>query len=565
MKKAFPFFILFVLAAAVFLFRQSAAPVAVYSAARIEQSTDLSNYDIRTANSEAARAALINFRRQSGRDSSLLPEQERRKMNAAEAELRRRVPALKIEYGERLQTPEIISPDAARRNDEWLSAPSQAGRAFVLRAFVKDNSALFGLDGQQADALKTTADYAHGNLSFAQLEQEIKGLRVFQGEIKAAFTSQGEIVRVVNNLAPSLDYRNLSTEAALSAERAVGEAAKSIGVRISENETRRTESAAAGDKKIRFERGQFADATTVEKIYFPVEAGVARLAWQVLFWRDSEAYYVIVDARDATLLWRKNITEHQTQAATYNVYGNQASMMKTADSPTAFTPGCATPNPCPEPPVINRQSFTLVGNEPPYAFNNLGWIPDGENRTVGNNAEAGIDRQSPNGIDDNGWAFGSPNRNFVYNYNPAPGNPPPGEEPLPPAQTYPPSPFQQGSTTNAFYVVNRYHDELYRLGFTEPARNFQTDNFGRGGAGNDSVSVEVQDASGTNNANFTTPMDGGRGRLQLYVWTNPTPDRDGALDNQMIVHELTHGLSNRLHGNVSGLDGNMARGMGEGW
>ncbi|HEX9959764.1 MAG TPA: M36 family metallopeptidase, partial [Pyrinomonadaceae bacterium] len=429
---------------------------------------------------------------------------------------------------------------------------------------MKQNSALFGLDDGQINALKTTADYADGNLSFAQMEQEINGLPVFQGEIKAGFTNRGEIARVVNNLAPSLDYRNLSTAAGLSAERAVGEAAKFIGARINENDLRRIESA-DNDKKVRFERGRFADATTVEKIYFPVEIGAARLAWRILLWREADAFYMIVDAHDGTLLWRKNITEYQTQAATYNVYGSAASMMKTADSPTAFTPGCATPNPCPEPPVIDRQSFTLVGSEPPYNFNNLGWIPDGENRTVGNNAEAGIDRQAPNGIDDNGWAFGNPNRNFVYNYNPAPGNPPPGEEPLPSTQTYPPSPFQQGAITNAFYAVNRYHDELYRLGFTEQARNFQNDNFGRGGAGNDSISVEVQDSSGTNSTNFSTPADGGRGRLQLYVWTTPTPDRDGALDNQMIVHELTHGLSSRLHGNASGLNANISRGMGEGW
>src|SRR6185369_17056817 len=76
---------------------------------------------------------------------------------------------------------------------------------------------------------------------------------------------------------------------------------------------------------------------------------------------------------------------------------------------------------------------------------------------------------------------------------------------------------------------------------------------------------EAQDSSGTNNANFATPADGGRGRLQLYIWTGPTTNRDGALDNQVIVHELTHGLSNRLHGNATGLSTNMAGGMGEGW
>jgi subtilisin-like proprotein convertase family protein len=53
--------------------------------------------------------------------------------------------------------------------------------------------------------------------------------------------------------------------------------------------------------------------------------------------------------------------------------------------------------------------------------------------------------------------------------------------------------------------------------------------------------------------------------MQMYRFTAPTPDRDGTADADIIIHELTHGTSNRLHGNASGLGTNMARGMGEGW
>ena len=102
---------------------------------------------------------------------------------------------------------------------------------------------------------------------------------------------------------------------------------------------------------------------------------------------------------------------------------------------------------------------------------------------------------------------------------------------------------------------------MYLFGFTEPARNFQTDNFGRGGLGNDRILVHVQ----TFGNNFSSLADGMRGQFVASIWTSPTPDRDGALDTQVIVHELTHGLSNRLHGNATGLSTNMSRGMGEGW
>ncbi len=557
-RKTYLIFILFVLTSA-FLFWQYSAEAEV--ATREEKPNKLTNYDIRT--DKSAKQTMASFAGESGKTDSVIDAARQRMLNA-EAALRSKISNLKIESNEDLRIPEIIATEAGLKIG-FLTSPSNEKRADILRSFLRQNSELIGLENAQIEALEKTADYTNpdGNLSFVHFAQKIKDVPVFRGEIKAGFSKRGEIVRVVNNLAPDLDDESLSTDFG-SAETAVSNAAKHIGFETSEADIKRIE-AASGDLKITFERGQFADQTTAEKMYFPVETGVARAAWRVLLWTQNEAFYVIVDARDGTLLWRKNITDHQTQTATYNVYGNLTSMTKTADSPAPFTPGCLMPTPCPQPPIIARQSFTLIGNEPPYGFNNNGWIPDGENRTIGNNAEAGIDRIAPNGIDPDGWAFGTPNRNFVYTYNPAPGNPPPGEEPLPPTQTYPPSQFQQGSVTNAFYAVNRWHDEMYRLGFTESARNFQTDNFGRGGTGNDSISVEVQDGSGTNSANFSTPADGGRGRLQLFIWTPSTPDRDGALDAQVIVHEISHGLSNRLHGNGSGLSTNMAAGMGEGW
>jgi hypothetical protein len=114
-------------------------------------------------------------------------------------------------------------------------------------------------------------------------------------------------------------------------------------------------------------------------------------------------------------------------------------------------------------------------------------------------------------------------------------------------------------------MVNRWHDEMYKFGFTEQAGNFQHFNFGRGGSEGDRISYEIQDSSATNGANFSVPADGNRPRLQMFIWTGPTPDRDGALDSQMVTHEITHGLTGRLHGNTTGLGSNMARGMGEGW
>ncbi|KIM37287.1 hypothetical protein M413DRAFT_276637 [Hebeloma cylindrosporum] len=120
---------------------------------------------------------------------------------------------------------------------------------------------------------------------------------------------------------------------------------------------------------------------------------------------------------------------------------------------------------------------------------------------------------------------------------------------------------------NAFYVINTVHDFAYRYGFTESAFNFQNDNFGKGGNGNDAVKISVQDSGGTNNANFATPADGQAGQCRMYIWTYTTPNRDGSLENDIIVHEMTHGITNRMTGGGTGrcLQTTEAGGMGEGW
>ncbi|KAJ3513999.1 hypothetical protein NLJ89_g2624 [Agrocybe chaxingu] len=127
------------------------------------------------------------------------------------------------------------------------------------------------------------------------------------------------------------------------------------------------------------------------------------------------------------------------------------------------------------------------------------------------------------------------------------------------------SPTTQGNLdaarTNAFYVVNTMHDFLYR----QTAYNFQQNNFGLGGSENDRVEISVQ-ASGVNNAAFSAPADGAPGFMRMYLWDLTTPNRDGSLENDIIAHEMTHGLTNRMTGGGTSrcLQTIEAFGLGEG-
>ncbi|MEP2936901.1 MAG: M36 family metallopeptidase [Gilvibacter sp.] len=127
---------------------------------------------------------------------------------------------------------------------------------------------------------------------------------------------------------------------------------------------------------------------------------------------------------------------------------------------------------------------------------------------------------------------------------------------------------ESAAITNLFYWSNIIHDVMYLHGFTESAGNFQENNYGNGGAGGDSVNAEAQDGSGTCNANFGTPSDGGNPTMQMFVCDingNGTFN-DGDFDNGVIIHEYGHGISNRLTGGpaAAGCLGNTEQ-MGEGW
>lgn len=131
-----------------------------------------------------------------------------------------------------------------------------------------------------------------------------------------------------------------------------------------------------------------------------------------------------------------------------------------------------------------------------------------------------------------------------------------------------PSAYADASITQLFYTSNIFHDLLYLLGFTEAAGNFETNNNGQGGRGADFVILNTQDGSGTNNANFASPADGQPGRMRMYLFTSSTPRRDASFEAGIVIHEYTHGVSNRLTGgpaNAGCLNSLESGGMGEGW
>jgi uncharacterized repeat protein (TIGR01451 family) len=309
----------------------------------------------------------------------------------------------------------------------------------------------------------------------------------------------------------------------------------------------------------------------------------------------------VIDAETGDILWRKNMREYvSAHDARFRVYV-QADGITPADSPAPASPNNVTPASGTQFPEIAPTIVSMHAAMDATASPN-GWIDDcpgggctaNETQTLGNNVLACIDRTAPantcdtdaaSQLDGNGRPTGNPDsnarnrdflgtapRDFQTNFTPPPQGGAANAEVGQTAtgagngtSTGPLDIFRRGVVTHLFYVVNWYHDKLFELGFDEASANFQQTNFSGMGLGGDRVLADAQDVAGTNNANFATSPDGTSGRAQMFRFTGPTIDRDGDLDGEILMHELTHGTSNRLVGNAAGLNWDTARGMGEGW
>ena len=98
--------------------------------------------------------------------------------------------------------------------------------------------------------------------------------------------------------------------------------------------------------------------------------------------------------------------------------------------------------------------------------------------------------------------------------------------------------YRAAAVSNLFYWNNVFHDVTYRYGFNEAAGNFQANNYGNGGTQGDYVRAEAADGGGTENANFSTPIEtqtsGGTPRMQMYLW----PGDEFGAQNQVVVDGL---------------------------
>jgi hypothetical protein len=505
------------------------------------------------------RPGLPNFDKRAANGAQIASQDE-----GARAELKRlraQVPDVQVDFHGILASPAWIHSatgflSGPAGNGRGISARTAAGfppgeKHREVKAFLDEHQALFGHNSGILENCPIEREFAtpHSGANTVVWRQQLDGIPLFEALLTAHTTTNGELVSIASAFVPDpqraargiINRAALEAAPATSVQEAIVKAASNIGetLTIEEVVEQTPRSGVHGlVRRFRAARALKGEAEATMS-WLPMNRAALRLCWELVLTSRTrdEMFLVLVDAETADVLVRHCLTQYSSDA-TYRVF--------TGDSPTPFSPGWPTPNAA-QPPQVQRTLVTLPALDSTASPN--GWINDGDNETRGNNVDAHTDLNGDD-LPDLPRPQGSPVRVFDF----------------PMDLTQSPGTYSSAAVVNLFYWCNLMHDRLYELGFTEATGNFQNDNFGRGGQGNDAVQADAQDGSGFNNSNFNTGgSDGSGARMQMYVFNGPATNRDGDLDAQIVLHEYTHGLSQRRVGQGTGISALQTAGMGEGW
>jgi extracellular elastinolytic metalloproteinase len=311
---------------------------------------------------------------------------------------------------------------------------------------------------------------ARTGVTHLRFTQRVGGLDVYGTYVKASLDAQGSLTTVIENLAEAGPVAAAGLGGgegralAIGLQHVHGNAANAPGLLRRE-----------GNTSVFARTPFFHREPTVTTVAVPVGNGL-RAGYLVETWTESgNALHHTLVGGDGAVLGDEN----RTASDRYNVFRQD--------------------------PEASQQRIELGPGAAGNAWSPIGWLGTGAQTSTniaGNNVQAYLDVNANNAPDSGGSAVA--NGDFLT----------PWSSTTQPSTTS----NREVATQNLFYLNNVTHDLLYQHGFTEIAGNFQEDNFGKGGAGSDGVLAEVQDGSGTDNANFATPADGSNPRMQMYVW-----------------------------------------------
>ena len=359
------------------------------------------------------------------------------------------------------------------------------------------------------------------------IQQKYQGLDIYNA-ISNVWVKGGKVINIVNGFQSDVEGKVSSVTASMSVIDALNQAhtllnEPAVSHTIIENQD---------NTRFKLTNGSLSDSFVTAKLVIAPKGNNLFLAWSFEFYsQDNKHLWSIrvnalngnlVDKNDLVIsckfdnLQPENCISSSNENHTHtkvNMFKPQSFLQVLGGSYRVVPYNYESPN------HITRQ---LVSNPENALASPRGWHDSNSltgnvsslryNYTRGNNAFARDDRAGTNGIGSYPLGAGTyPNFTFDFPYTDTTAD----------AATY-----TDASVTNLFYMTNIMHDVWWQYGFNEANRNFQINNYGRGGTGNDSVICDAQDGATANpptlnNANFSTPADGSAPRVQMFLWNTP--------------------------------------------
>ena len=397
---------------------------------------------------------------------------------------------------------------------------AQEDQVQVAQRYITDHAADWKLSTRDISDMYISDNYADEDavpLRHIYFIQRHAGIQVKNGVLNLNIMPNGEVIYAGCRFMPDLDKKINTITAKLSAEQALDAACRHLNL----NAETWVRKEGKPEHKLVYEKGLVSyEDIQVQLVYQRVNSNEVRLAYDIAIDAvgGQDYWSVRIDATNGDMLekgsWTKHCAFHNHKATEvaefYLDCDKKMEIVENLSGGVAETGTYAV--------------FAFPTESPIHGARKLLVKP-----VVDSTA-------SPFGWHDTDGNFGNPNYtitrgNNVHAYedtgskNVSQGNEPNGGAALkfdfPYSNTAEPDSITNASTVNLFYLNNFMHDLSYAYGMTEKAGAFQFNNYGRGPktGEKDEVKAEAQDGSGTNNANFSTPSDGGSGRMQMYVWT----------------------------------------------
>jgi len=401
-----------------------------------------------------------------------------------------------------------------------LTAQNRSARENAL-LFLQENPSKLELTQNDVSDLKVVREYRtkHNGITHVWVQQQYHGIPIFNGLFGLHVKPNGEVIHLGHRFVHELSRRINTDLPSVSAAKAVEMAMADLGFTGFPAPALRNKT---NEQNMLFERGAISKKEIpVSAAYVLTNNGSVRLAWQMVIDQANtpDLWTITVDAQTGLISNKLNHTvycqtghahrggdahqcdETTVQRPTSNVQRPTSSMdeLLMDEKYNVF----ALPA---ESPIHGNRSIVTNPADPqasPYGWlDNNGATGQDFTYTRGNNVWAFNDSASDDTPDPSESADGGATLDFDFPYDP-------NAEPATNAKA---------AITNLFYMNNMMHDVFYRYGFDEEAGNFQNNNYGNNGNGNDEVYAQAVDGSGVNNANFATPQDGDNGRMQMFVW-----------------------------------------------